>query len=156
MTTKFFNKHYENLDELKKDYKKLCFKMHPDLGGDHFSFVAMQNEYELVFNHIATPESDKPAEIMGALDDLSFLFNHDGLEILITGRWIWLDFAIKPSLEVIEQIKNIGYFWSKSKKMWYFDCTGKAKKRKKVAAKPWHDIVLTYGLDKIQNKKQLA
>ena len=78
------------------------------------------------------------------------------MEILITWRWLWLDFAAKTSLEIIERIKYIGYFWSKSKKMWYFDCTGKAKKRKRVAAKPWHDIVLTYGLDKIQNKKQLA
>lgn len=156
MKLTFFNKHYQNLDELKKDYKKLCFKMHPDLGGDHVTFVAMQNEYKIIFDAMATPQSDKPAEIMEALDDLSFLFNHDGLEILITGRWVWLDFAIKPSLEIIERIKNIGYFWSQSKKMWYFDCTGKAKKRKKVPAKAWQDIILTYGLDKIHSSKQIA
>jgi hypothetical protein len=40
------------LDDLKKAYKNLAKKLHPDKGGDTAKFQAMQNEYDLLVNEI--------------------------------------------------------------------------------------------------------
>ena len=42
-------KYFANIttaQELKKAYKRLCLKLHPDKGGDPAEFKAMQAEYE--------------------------------------------------------------------------------------------------------------
>lgn len=35
----------KNIQELKTKYKKLCFKLHPDKGGNSADFQIMQNEF---------------------------------------------------------------------------------------------------------------
>jgi DnaJ-class molecular chaperone len=35
-----------SLEELKKEYRKLALKYHPDKGGDHETFIEIQSEYE--------------------------------------------------------------------------------------------------------------
>lgn len=37
--------HCANLEELKREYRTLCAKLHPDRGGDAQQFNAMHKEY---------------------------------------------------------------------------------------------------------------
>lgn len=37
---------------IKQQYRKLCFKYHPDCGGDKEQFIKIQESYEYIINHI--------------------------------------------------------------------------------------------------------
>lgn len=37
---------------IKQQYRKLCFKYHPDCGGDKEQFIKIQKSYEYIINHI--------------------------------------------------------------------------------------------------------
>lgn len=37
---------------IKQQYRKLCFKHHPDCGGDKEQFIKIQKSYEYIINHI--------------------------------------------------------------------------------------------------------
>ncbi|EXR51504.1 dnaJ domain protein, partial [Acinetobacter baumannii 25691_8] len=43
---KWFSSDVNNLDDLKKEYRKLCFKHHPDMGGSTEDMQAINSEYE--------------------------------------------------------------------------------------------------------------
>lgn len=53
---KYFE-HITTAQELKKAYKRLCLKLHPDKGGDPAEFKAMQAEYEEAAQRIARGEA---------------------------------------------------------------------------------------------------
>lgn len=126
-------KYFENektLEELKKAYKKLALKLHPDANKDTDTteqFKQMQNEYENLFNKIKnnrvnskgetyTKEtSETPEEFRGIIDKIIFF---EGVSIEIIGTWIWLTgntFTYK------DKIKELKFKYSKSKKSWYFN-----------------------------------
>ena len=49
-------KYFENIhttDALKKAYKELCLKLHPDKGGNAADFIAMKDEYKEAAKRVA-------------------------------------------------------------------------------------------------------
>ncbi len=40
----------------------------------------------------------------------------------VVGRWVWLSFAEKPSEEIREKIKAVGFRWVQSRGEWAHDC----------------------------------
>ncbi|MGN1456949.1 MAG: molecular chaperone DnaJ [Acutalibacteraceae bacterium] len=124
---KFF-KDCKNLEDVKKTYRKLCFKYHPDIYKDDNgeTMKAINNEYEIAFkmfkdkhetkntnsepqNATETPEMFK--------DIINGLINCDGVQIDIVGSWVWLTgntYAHKDT------IKGLGFKWASKKKAWYW------------------------------------
>lgn len=144
-----------SIEELKKAYRKVCFKLHPDMGGNEDDFKKMNNEYENLlkklgkawnYSHIEQDETydwtkDKFAEIIQKI--IGFDIN-----IEIIGSWIWCfdSFLYK------DQLKELGFWFSGSKKAWVY--SGEEKRKGRTRNK-LEDIREKWGFEKVQTKKSL-
>ena len=48
----------------------------------------------------------------------------------VVGRWVWVEFSAKPSREVCDQLKGLGFWFNKKRMAWQHNCgfkTGPAK-----------------------------
>ena len=118
-----------NVNELKSQYRKLAFELHPDMGGRADEFSKMKLEYERLFlelkekAHRADPEHNAEWTVSAdALDDgymdiIELLVHLKGIDIELCGGWLWLSGETKA---VKEQLKAAGCFWAAKKKLWYW------------------------------------
>ena len=97
---KWFN-NPQTLEELKKQYKQLVFKHHPDKGGKTSDMQEINAEYDSLFarlknvhksadgkTYTAREETkETPEAFREILEKLSHL---DGIEIEICGSWLWI------------------------------------------------------------------
>lgn len=116
-----------SLEDAKQLYKKLLKENHPDLGGNEEAAKEIISEFEKFCNE----------KIQGAFNNASNTYDNDAnafadilkkvinfnCKIEIIGYWIYAT----ESYEYREELKNLGFFWSNSKKAWIFN--GEAKKR---------------------------
>lgn len=144
-----------SLEELKSLYRKLAVKNHPDKGGSIEVMQEINNEYEtmlkkLAFVYNATKDENKPeydwtkdkfAEI------IQKIINFGNMEVEIIGQWIWCFNAY----EYHEALKNLGFWFSKSKKAWVYSGTAKARYRSRNSV---DDLRNKWGSEKIETKEQ--
>lgn len=112
------------LEELKKAYRRLAMKHHPDRGGSKETMQAINAEYEKLFKilkdkHNETADehhqtTETPEEF---IEIISKLINLDGLEIELCGSWLWIGGETKKHKE---ELKAAGCYWSSNKKLWYW------------------------------------
>lgn len=153
----------KNLEELKKEYRKLVMVNHPDNGGDTRVMAEIIKEYKQMFEVLKNEQNRKAKEdktgktyhtnetaemFMEILEKIMFL---DGLEIEICGSWVWVGgntYAHKTEL------KNASFSYSAKKKMWYwkpYETTWfKGKKSYTM-----DEIRNTYGSEKVEIEKRL-
>ena len=157
---KYF-KNIETLEELKKEYKKLAFKLHPDVNQERDTtkeFQQMQNEYEKLFNQVKnirrnekgekyTKETSETMEEFEEIIDKIIHFKNVNIEII--GSWIWLTGDTKTYKDIV---KELGFKWSKNKVAWYYH-KDKFKKRSNRTL-TLDDIREKFGSEKIQNTYQ--
>ncbi|PEV89704.1 molecular chaperone DnaJ, partial [Bacillus cereus] len=95
---KFFQS-VTTLEELKKQYKKLAKKHHPDCGGKHEDFIALKKEYDRLFEQL---HSNSGTQNNGAYQNIiDELIKYD-IEIEIIGTWIWVTgntYSLKTELK---------------------------------------------------------
>jgi len=59
--------------------------------------------------------------------------NHSLIEVLeycksqdlparVVGRWVWIEFASKPSAEIRQGLKDFGFRWSRRRGQWAHNC----------------------------------
>ena len=112
-----------NLEDLKKQYRKLAMEFHPDRGGSEEVMQKINSEYERLFAELKTAE-DMEDDFRAIIDALLIL----ELTIEIIGTWIWVSgdtFAVKA------QLKELGFKWASKKKAWYWHPEGYVKMHKK-------------------------
>ena len=123
------------IEDVKKTYRKLCFKYHPDIyKGDNGETMQQINaEYEIAFEmyknkHAAKAEQKGTAgsaEAQAQSTEVPEMFKKiinglvgcDGVQIDIVGTWVWLTgntYAHK------DKIKQLGFKWANKKKAWYW------------------------------------
>lgn len=104
MKFKYFKAdHLTTIEEAKRQYHKLCVKLHPDMGGSYEEFVAMGAEWEYLqkhnYNIHETAEGstytdwnqETPDEVTSKFADIiEQLIHMEGVEIEICGSFIWL------------------------------------------------------------------
>lgn len=118
----------ETLEELKKQYKKLAIKHHPDMGGTQSDMQEINAEYDSLFNRLKnthksaagetytskTETTETPDEFKDIINSLIAL---EGITIEICGSWLWITGDTYPHRKVL---KELHFRFSKNKSAWYY------------------------------------
>jgi len=126
------------IEEVKKQYKELLQKWHPDCTrtDTNAEMAKINVEYEKLFatyrnthkkadGSTYEKESQETETAEKYRDLLESLMRFDGVIIEIIGSFVWLSGNTK---EYKEQIKTLGFRWSKTKSMWYKSPSGYRRK----------------------------
>lgn len=113
-----------DIDSLKKQYRELAMKYHPDAGGTHSQFIELKNEYDLLFKKILNnsdlnqEQKDNEIKLDEALQNVvDCLIMLPNVNIEIIGKWIWVSgdtYPIRTELKAagLIFIKKAGQpFW---------------------------------------------
>ena len=115
----------ETLEELKKRYKQLALKNHPDVGGDVEIMKKINAEYDKIFSEVKNFCRNKDGEIYNKKtteteqefkDIINEVLKMNKVIIEIIGTFIWLSGETKPYKE---QIKKLKFKYSANKEAWY-------------------------------------
>ena len=126
------------LEQLRRQYKDLLKRFHPDNGGSEEVMKAVNVEYDKLFKVLRDRHESKSADGQNGTDSakstynanmydwendkalrevLQKIINFSGIEIEIAGQWIWISgntYAYRKDL------KDIGFKWASTKKQWYW------------------------------------
>lgn len=143
-------------EECKKLYKKLAFMYHPDRGGDTETMKAINAEFDYVMENNIFKSSKKDTKkdydfsSSQFKDIISALIKLDGLEIEITGVFLWITGNTYANKEVL---KSLGFRYSKNKKAWYIaPAEYFAQKRSYKKSYSMNDIRAKYGSQKFESE----
>ena len=123
---KYFN-NPKTLEELKKQYRELAMKHHPDKGGSNEAMKAINAEYDELFPKLKDTHRTKDGETYTARqastetadqfkDLISQLMRMDDIVIEIIGCFVWVTGDTKPHKE---QLKALGFKWHSKKSAWF-------------------------------------
>ena len=144
---KWFN-NPQTLEELKKEYKKLVFKHHPDKGGKTSDMQEINAEYDKLFAKLKNVHKSASGETYTAKQEttetpeqfreiIEKLINLEGVEIEICGAWLWITGNTYPNRDTL---KSLRFRYSKGKNAWYWHEEGYRKHSSK-----------TFSLDEIRD-----
>ena len=159
---KYF-KDLNSMEAVKKQYRKLAMKYHPDRGGNEEIFKAINNEYEEAME-IAKANETKKAKTKKEEDFIKSQYMNsknfrniidkliilEGIEIEITGTWLWLRGNTYKYKEYLKSEFNAQ--WSKSKKCWFISPNKDFRKTRGYKGKNMSDIRNIYGSTKIKSE----
>ena len=138
------------LEQLRRQYKDLLKRFHPDNGGSEEVMKAVNVEYDKLFKVLRDRHESKSADGQNGTDSakstynanmydwendkalrevLQKIINFSGIEAEIAGQWIWISgntYAYRKDL------KDIGFKWASQKKMWYWKSEAYQKKSRKT------------------------
>lgn len=164
MTNYFSN--VKTLEELRRQYKELLKKYHPDNpDGSTEATQSINAEYDELFKDIKDRHDKEQTDgRRTAYDDMKYSCEEDerlrevlqkiisfvGINIEIIGAWIWVDgntYAYKKDL------KDMGFKWANEKKKWYFHTEAFRKRsHKKLSI---DDIRNYYGSTEVYTKSAI-
>lgn len=123
---KWFNPVPRTLEELKRQYRTLAMKHHPDCGGSTADMQSINAEYDVLFAklkdiHTSADGSTYTATTTETPEQFKNIINRlivlEGINIEIIDSWLWVTDNTYQHKEII---KSLMFRWSSSKKAWYF------------------------------------
>ena len=152
----------ETIEELKKEYKKLVMKLHPDLNKEFDTtsqFQEMQNEYNIMFEKVKNiftnekgekynKENNENIETFKNIIDKIVYFENVKIEII--GTWLWLSGNTKEYKDII---KSLGFRWSQNKIAWYYH-EGSYRKNNNTKYS-LDDLRTKFGTESVENERML-
>ncbi|MDR1772414.1 MAG: J domain-containing protein [Hungatella sp.] len=166
---KYFN-NVNSLEELRKQYKELLKKFHPDNpNGSTEATQEINAEYDKLFQILKDKHDSKTAgsqDKKSSYEDMKYDFAEDeklrevlskiitfvGINIEIIGNWIWID---GDTYGYKDEVKAMGFKWAREKKKWYYHTEAFRKRsHKKLSI---DDIRNYYGSTEVETegRKQL-
>lgn len=130
-----------NLDDLKKAYRRLAMRYHPDVAGDTpenlAAMKAINDEHDRLFEVLKARQNaaadagegrhtDETAEDFRRV--LLVLLKLDGLTIELCGRWLWVGGDTRTHKEAL---KAAGLKWCSKKKLWSWHPAEEPAKRRR-------------------------
>jgi curved DNA-binding protein CbpA len=126
-----------NLNDLRKEYRRLAFLYHPDKGGDTAIMQVINYQYDRLSKRLINGNADfsearkhyeqaVSEEIREMIDRIIFL---KGVEIEVIGGWIWITGNTFP---VRSMLKGLGFMFSHAKTAWYWHKGEYSKKSGKL------------------------
>ena len=123
-------KHFSNpqtLEDLKKQYRELAFRHHPDRGGSNEEMKAVNNEYDELFKTLKDVHRNKDGETYTAKQATSEtpeqfksiideLMRMDNIIIEIIGCFVWVTGNTKTYKDKLKELK---FQWHSKKIAWY-------------------------------------
>lgn len=151
----------QTLEELKKQYKKLAMKYHPDLGGDTATMQEINNEYDSLFEQLKNTHTNANGETYTTTVEtkeapeefrnfINVLISLKGINIEVCGSWLWITGNTREYKEIFKSLK---FRWSKSKQAWYYHTSDYQKKSKKTYS--LNEIRDLYGSQTIQAEPEM-
>lgn len=120
-----------NLDDLRKAYKRLVVKYHPDNGGSDTEIKQINAEYDELFKKLKSGyersesyknATDRQKQSYDTVKDQKLrevivkLSRYKGLVIELCGVWVWVSGDTK---QYKEELKALGLHYASQKKCWY-------------------------------------
>lgn len=164
-------KNAETLEQLRKQYKELLKKYHPDNGGKVSDMQEINTEYDKLFKILKDKHESKSADNSGDHSSkqsdynknmydwendkalrkvLQKIINFDGIEIEIAGQWIWIS---GNTYSYKKELKEISFKWASQKKQWFWHSESFRKKSHKTLS--MDEIRNYYGSTKIQTDSRV-
>lgn len=116
-------KNCKTLEDLKREYRKLALKHHPDRGGDAEIMKTINLEYEKMFKILQSESKntyEKTESVNEFMDIINRIINLN-VNIEICGVYIWVS---GNTYSVKDTLKQAGFWWASKKSMWYWKPEG--------------------------------
>ncbi len=153
MNTNYFS-NCHSLDEVKRRYKELAMRHHPDKGGDTATMQDINNEYENICKNprfdFAKQSQQKQQDFIRYPEVINQVIALEGIIIEMIGDWLWLSGNTYPHRA---QLKQMGFYFAPKKVMWYYR-PEEYKYHKKSKPADIEYIRIKYGSDTINQKKE--
>lgn len=162
---KYF-KDINTLEELRKQYKELLKKFHPDNpNGSTESAQEINAEYDKLFQILKDKHDSKTAgsqDNKSSYEDMKWDFEEDeklremlnkvigfkDITILIIGNWIWCF----DCYEYRKELKDLGFIFASKKKAWYYHTEAFRKKSNKTLSV--REMANIYGCTEVQKEER--
>lgn len=155
---KYFN-NCRTAEELKKGYRELCKKLHPDNAGNVEDFKEMQTQFAKAWERLKNIHVNKEGERYEKateetanefMEIIEKLMTMDGVNFELCGSWFWIYGNTKLHKGTL---KEMGARWSNNKKSWYLH---REPYRRYHGKKEYSldDIREMYGSTKFQKKEK--
>ena len=120
MKTQYFSD-CRTLEEVKRRYKELALRHHPDRGGNTATMQEINAEYESIMKNpifsFAEQSEEEQQEFIRYPEIIDQVVRLHGVIIELIGNWIWLSGNTYPYRS---QLKEIGFYFAPKKVMWYY------------------------------------
>ena len=153
MNFKYFEINSQStIDSIKKQYRKLAFQHHPDMGGTNEEMKQVITEYEKCLQYIGKIHNKNyklDSDYINIIEQLIKLHMKD-VEIEICGWFIYLHGSATKQYK--EQLKDLKFRWNPNKKLWYW----KPKWYRKKSKNSWDmdKIRSTFGSQTVYQEKE--
>lgn len=143
--------HINNLEELRKEYRRLVKANHPDNGGSVEVIKIINVEYEIRFKELESGASAETKRTYNMAEDemiraiINAIINLN-IEIEICGSWIWVS---GNTYGCKEELKSNGFHWASKKKMWYWH--NPEEQTRSNGKTTMNDIRMKYGSEVVKN-----
>lgn len=146
---------FQSVEDIKKEYRRLVMKYHPDHGGNEDQFKEIQDEFEklletFVWASFSGYEKETGKEASGnafVFADILKKVIHFNIRIEIIGYWIYAF----ESFEYKDKLKTMGFWFSKKHRAWVYSGGKKGKFRTNFSL---DEIKKNHGYQSIRDKEE--